>query len=480
MLKLLLAGIVVLIFIFALIIIVRNKPDFWFWLFLNLYFDPGSYVYGFLGGSLVGPLHITDVFIAGMVICLMSANINWKSIFQDKFLRKFLFYLFLFAAYFFIVYGGIVPFLHNDFNYPTFLMKNRIFAYGFIILISVYAFSLKGLHYFYTITLSIGVICLTLFFITLITGVGLIPVWELARNTGDEMMRISMGGYGLFYLLFPTSLITYLISRKINLNLKYKNWLYYSGVVMIITLLITLTRRTQIDIIGMILIISLIISYLFRIGKLSSMFKIIFPAILVILVMYFTFPKYVGYIAETAEDTFLLMTTGRDSKGESDQRVTGSNDYEIVKEYISSNLLFGTGYTHLFWADGRATSIRGVTFAVAADAAGEVPIYYLLFGFGIVGTILMLPLYFIMIGLFFKLIKLLRLTLINYLQDPLTLIFSTYILLTVATKFTLNFYALSTDFSAPYMGYTAILMGIGFALYRKLSLNLIKENDLLY
>jgi hypothetical protein len=87
----------------------------------------------------------------------------------------------------------------------------------------------------------------------------------------------------------------------------------------------------------------------------------------------------------------------------------------------------------------------------------------------------MLPLYFMMGKLFFKLIKLLRLTLINYLQDPLTLIFSTYILLTIATKFTLNFYALSTDFSAPYMGYTAILMGVGLALYRKIYINAYTE-----
>ncbi len=127
MLKLILAGIVGLIIIIALIIIIRNKPDLWFWIFLNLFFDPGGYVVGLLDGALVGSLNISDVFIVGITICLIFAKVNWKSIFQDKFLVRFLFYLLIFSAYFFIVYGGVVPYFHNDFDYPTFLIKNRVF-----------------------------------------------------------------------------------------------------------------------------------------------------------------------------------------------------------------------------------------------------------------------------------------------------------------------------------------------------------------
>ena len=227
-----------------------------------------------------------------MIICVFYANINWKIVFHDRFFRKYLLFLFLFTIYYFVIYGGVVPYLHNDFDYQTFLVKNRIFVYGFFILIAVYAFSLRGFTDFYTSTLLIGIICLTLFFVSLLTGLKLIPIEESARYTGEEMMRIGMLNYGLFDLLFPLSIIVIIISGKINLKIKFKNWLYYSGAVMIITLLLTLTRRTQIDVIGMILIITLIISYLFRTGKLSSLLKIILPALLVILVMYLYFsPK---------------------------------------------------------------------------------------------------------------------------------------------------------------------------------------------
>jgi hypothetical protein len=477
MLKLILAGFIGLIFLSAFIIIIRNRPEIWFWLFVNLFFDPGGYVSEYLGGNLFGLLNITDIVIVGIVICLIHAKINWEVIFGDKFFLRFLLFLFIFSAYYLIVYGGVAPYLHNDFNYTVFLLKNRVFVYGLIVLISVYVFSLKGLRHFYTSTLFIGTICLSLYLITLLTGINLIPVYETPRYGHIGMMRISMASYGLFDLIFPLALIAYLLSRKINLTLNHKLWLYYSATVMLITLVITLTKRTQIDIISTVIIIILIISNLFRTGKLSEMLKLVVPVIIVILVLYFTFPKYIDYMITTGEDTFLLMTTGKNSVGEIDYRVTGSDELELTKEYIRNNLIIGTGYTYLYWGPGYATSLRGAKFALAADAAGEVPIYYLLFGFGIAGAVLMLPLYFMTGQLFFKLIKLLKLTLIDYLEDPITIIFSIYILLTIASKFTVNLYQLGSDFTAHRISYAAVLLGLGFALYRKIYFNIYVVGD---
>jgi len=475
MLKLLLTGVVGLTFIFAFILIIRNKPDFWFWVLLNFYFDPGGYIVEYRDGKLIGPFTIADVLIAGIIMCLIFASINWKVIFNDKFFSKFLLALTIFSAYYFIVYGGVVPYFHNDLDYSTFLIKNRTYAYGFIILIAVYFFSLKGLKYFYSITLFTGVICLSLYMITLLTGMDLIPVLQEERE-GTSMMRIVMGSYGLFDLIFPLALTAYLLSRKINLNLKYTYWLYYGGIVMIITQVITLTRRTQIDIIAAVILIVVIISYLFRTGKISQMLKIIFPAMLVVLVLSLTFPKYGGYVTETAEDTFLIMTTGKDSEGQTEYRVSGTGALELTKEYIRNNLLFGTGYASI-WGGERKASTRGQDYAEARDAAGEVNIYFLFFGYGIAGAILMLPLYVIMLRLFLKFTKLLKLTLINYLHDPLVIIFAVYFLYNVAGKFTYKLAGLSGDFTGGSLAETAVLMGIGFALYRKIELNYYINNS---
>lgn len=475
MIKLLIVGFIVLVIFAALVLIIRNKPDLWFWIFLNLYFDPGGYVTGFRDGKIVGPFNIRDAFIFGIVICLVFAKINWKVISQDQLLSKFILFLTLFSAYYFIVYGGVAPFIHQDLNYPTFLLKNREFIYGFFILIAVYLFSLRDLNYFYSVTLFFGAFCLSLYLVTLLTGVELIYVWEFERE-GTGMTRIAMLSYGLFDMIFPLSLIVYIISKKINLYLKYKYWLYYTGTIFLITQIITLTRRTQIDILGIVFISVIIIAYVFRTGKLSSLLKLVLPAILVILVLYFTFPNYIGYMASTAEDTFLLITTGQDSEGHREYRVSGSGGLEIAKEYIKNNLLIGTGYSYLYWGPGYAYSSRGREYSLAMDAAGEVPIYYSLFGFGILGVILMLPLYFLMGTLFIKLIKALRYKLSNYLQDPIIIIFSIYILLTFATIFTLNFYNLSSHFTGKRLSYTTIFLGLGFALYRKIYLNTLIQN----
>ena len=58
------------------------------------FFDPGGYVYGFMGGTLVGPLAINDVFISGMVLCMFFAGIKWKVVLFDKFATAFFTFLF--------------------------------------------------------------------------------------------------------------------------------------------------------------------------------------------------------------------------------------------------------------------------------------------------------------------------------------------------------------------------------------------------
>ena len=91
----------------------------------------------------------------------------------------------------------------------------------------------------------------------------------------------------------------------------------------------------------------------------------------------------------------------------------------------------------------------------------------MLFGYGIAGTILILPLYFVMAKLFFKYVKALRIYISNFLEDPLSTIFSIYFLSSVASKFTIDIYLFSSDFTGQKLAETAVLMGLGFALYRK-------------
>jgi hypothetical protein len=183
-------------------------------------------------------------------------------------------------------------------------------------------------------------------------------------------------------------------------------------------------------------------------------------------------------MGKTAENSFLLITTGVDSEGNSDERVSGTGGLEIAKEYIRNNLLLGTGYSYLYWGPGYAYSKRGTTYSRAADAAGEVPIYYLIFGFGIIGTIFILPLYFFIGKLFFNLIKLLRMMLTDYIEDPMTIIFSIYVLFIYSTIFTINIYSLGSHFTGSRFSYSSFFIGLGFALHQKILFRTIFQNKI--
>jgi len=450
------------------IIIIRQHLDFFFWLFLNLFFDPGGFVSGFMGGNVFGRFNLADVVIVGIIICLASKKIDWKIIFNDRFFLKFLKLFSVYALYYFIVYGAVAPYLHNDLNYSTFLLKNRNFVYGAIILISVYVFSLRGLKYFYSITLFVGIICLSLYWITLLTGINLVPVNEVERYRGSGMMRISMSGYGYFYSLFPISIITYILSRKQKFRLKYKKYLYYGGMLMTLTLLITLTRRVFVDIVGTIIIAILITSYLFRTAKMPAIMKFAIPALLIFMMLAFTLPQYTDYVSRIAEDTFLLIATGKDTRSVGDYRLSGTGDLLAVKDSIRDNLWLGNGYTYLYWGDSPiSTSLRGSFYARMADAAGEVPIYSMFFNFGLIGAVLILALYYQMGRLLLKTTKFLKRNISKYYEEPLILIISIYVILTILLKFTFRIMFLGSDFGNHGFPTFAVILGIAFGLHCK-------------
>jgi hypothetical protein len=461
--------ILVLIIFSSLIMIIRDKPDLSFWILLNMYFDPGGYFSFFLSGKLVGPFTISDVSLFLIIFCLFVIKTPGSFIRSNRLFYKFIIALFIYSIYYFFVYGFLSPLIHDDLNYFTFLLKNRGFIYGVILLISVYYFSLRSLKYFYYTTLFFGVVCLSLYSISLITGLNILPVNKIERYAGSGIMRISMGGYGLFDLLFPLAIIINFISRRIAYKIRFKKWLFYAGIFMATTLMLTLTRRTLLSIPATILIIIFIVSYLYRSNKLGILLKITVPSIIIMIILSFTFQKYIGYIATVTRDTFQLIITGKDTRDVSDYRVSGTGDLMDVKDYIAKNLWIGSGWAFTDYDEiGRNKSNRGSKFANMVDAATEVPIYYLFFGFGLFGAILILRLYYIIFLLMYRLFRILKIRIDYGYSDSLMIMFSIYILFTFFLKYSVNIYSLGIDFTGFGLSLFSVSMGIGFALYYKL------------
>ena len=444
--------------------------DITFWVLLNLYFDPGGFVSGFMGGNIFGRVNLTDIIIIGIIFCLYAIKPQKKYINQNYLFRKFLNVFSIYLLYYFVIYAGLVPYLQKDLDYFLFLYKERTVIYGVIILFSIYYFSLRGLRPLFYTTLFFGSLSLTLFLFTVVTGYEILPVVRLERYHGSGIMRIAMYSYGIFDMLFPISLITLLISGRLNINIKYKRWLYYAGLLMLIITLITLTRREIVRMAFLLIIIPLMLNYIYHIGNIKATLKYIIPSIILILLISITMPKYLGYVANISKDTYSLITTGQDSRGKGDYRISGTGDLAEVKEDIKNNLLLGTGYSSLYWGEkGYASSTRGDEYARKADAAGEVPIYYVFFGFGLVGALIICYLYYLLLKNALIIMKSLKRNTHVLLKNPIDLIFSLYILVWTIYKFTIGAYAIGTDFRGGSIANVGIIVGVGYALIFKMS-----------
>ena len=474
MLSLLLKIIVLAIIGFPILKFNWEKPDISFWIYLNLYFDPGGYVSGFLGGNIFGRFNITDIIIVGIVFSFIAMKPNFSVIKKNHLFKQFISVLFIYLVYYFFVYGYITPGIHKDLNYPIFLLKNRNIIYGLIILFATYFFSLRNLMYFYSVTLFFGVISLSLYILTIITGVNFVPVVRFARYSGSGMIRIAMTSYGMYYYLFSLSIIVYMLSWIGKLTFKYKKLLYYAGILMTFTMLITLTRRVILDVIGTILLAIMIITYIFRTKKIVAIAKFIVPTLALMIILTLVMPKYIGYISTITQDAFSLVTTGEDTRGISDYRVSGEGPLSDVKRSIRENFWIGNGFSNIQFSGkhNQATSPRGADYAMMADAASEVPIYYTFFGFGFLGAMIILILYFLIAQLFVRILIIIKNWEILAKIQPITLILAFFILLVISKIFTVRLFGFGGDFFYYSFHGMAVILGIGFATYEKLN----KEN----
>lgn len=427
--------------------------------------DPGGYFTYYLGGRFLSVLTLADIAIIPILLCLYRVKSKNKIIHNDRFFTSFLKVFSVFALYYFIVYGAVIPYFNNDLDYMVFLQKNRFFYYYIIVLISTYVFALRGLKYFYLTTVFISSFVLVAYLITLATGFNLVPVMVFERYEGDEMMRLSIYSWGLISIMFPFSFILFSSSYRIKKNIKYKSLIYSAGILMVLTLLITLSRRYVISIPGTLILIILICSYIFRKSRAVGIAKILVPLGIILIIINLVLPKYVDYIADISQDTFLVLTRGTDTRGEQEYRVSGTSDLEITKKYIGENFIFGTGYSYLYWGKGGyAQSSRGDKYAAAMDAANEVPVYYIFFGYGLAGLVIMIFLYSFLIRLFLRLFSIMRKRISILMEYPYEVLFAIYFLYFIADKFTYSFWSLGKDFVIPTSG---MFISIGFALYKK-------------
>lgn len=458
-----------LIILLVILLLIQKKPDFWFWLFLMLFFDPGGFFYGYFDSNIVGPINFSDLFFFGILISINIVSRQSRILSQDAGFKRMFYYLLFFQIYYVVFYGFLVPYYNNRLDFFFFLQKNRAYFMVLPIMYGVYLFTQRSINLFFKMLVYFAITILTLYMITLLMKIPIIPTLTMERYTGTGIERIAMLSYGLIDLIFPIAIILFLLDRFKRINIKNKKGIYFSAMLMLITYFLTLTRREYLSIILSIILIIILISYVFRVSKFKLSRKIIIPALLGFLLLFALFPKSLDNTLTLFQDTFSLVLTGKDTSGRTDYRISGTDDMLYVKQIISENPVMGTGYIPYIWADIVELKKYGDTFAMAIDASAEVPIYGAFFRLGIVGVLLASGVYILLLKDLFKFLKGIkkRTVLLNRLNNvELILIFlSIYHLLSI---FTIRVYALFGVFYSPGQFVVfAVMLGLFYSLKKK-------------
>ncbi|MCF8296003.1 MAG: hypothetical protein K9J13_00540 [Saprospiraceae bacterium] len=420
-----------------------------FWILFNLYYDPGGYIRHYIGVDIIGRVNTSDVLTILIILYILFLDRN--NYFKLNNSMKELITLFIiFRLYYIFIYGMLIPLMNDYLDLSTFFIKNRSIFRQVVILIGFYRFFQQGAISFYRVVLITGFVCLGLFLVTLITNIPLSPVNSISRyNAQGGPIRFYMAGYGLFHVTYAWAVIFLFIKGYIkNWKFPNSNLLLITGCMMILVLLLTLTRRVYLEIIFKPFIIAFIMARLFRTSWVTIIRRIFAPVIVIICVLLILFPSSFGNSTDLIKDIYYLVTTGSDTRGEVDYRVSGGGGLNEAKDFISENLILGSGYIPLTYDEIQEIKYsERDEFIVGADASAEVWFWGSLFRFGLLGFFLWLPILILFIKISINAYRILRINPKYYFEKyPVEgmMIIGTFIYL--IEMFTTNIYAFGVDF----------------------------------
>jgi len=339
--------------------------------------------------------------------------------------------------YFVLVYGFIVPQINGRSDFITFLIKSRTYFMAFLLIRPIYFFVKFGMEVQFKFVIYLAAICLTIYFISLISGLKLIPIAMGDRYINSGIMRITLWSYGLFDWVLNLAFIVFLLKIKV----KNKKLLFYSGLLMAFTIVLTLTRRELLDRVFSLFIVLILVKYLLGSHRKIQIIKLFLPLAIVIGLLGITFPKYIGYVNNEYKSVESLTKTGKDMAGNEDYRFAGTGDVVLMKKLIRENLFFGVGFTRYSLED--LSNLRDSNNPLAGlYAGGELPYLGSIGKMGIFGLLMFLPVYILILNMSLKLYRIIKNNDINIFirNNYYELIFSVFALTFTINKFTFTLY----------------------------------------
>lgn len=389
--------------------------DYVFWIAFIIFTNPGGILAALGEDRGDGGINITDfifVFLCGLYVTVFYK----KDIGNNVDFKKTVKYLTLFLVYYFLVFGLFVPiFKETQSSSFTFIViKSRQTIYSVVLFIMIYTFNIRSSAIFFKLFIYTSVIIITLFLITLTTGIEILPIAKANRGFVN-IDRVFLEEYGLMPLLIPMGVVI----MAFKINIKWKKLIIIGFGLMFLTWLLSLTRRHVFGTLIYMFLALVLFNYfqhksLLPVGKIINM---LFYSLILGFFMYLAFPKYISAGVETVEQTVYVIQHGETTTGRKDERLGFSRKFLL--DLIEANPLFGTGFDNR-WRTG------------AGDREGyETSDYPLISAFamkGVFGVLVFLPVYIILFKSLYFDILFFRRNQINYNSFEFFM-FMTFILL---------------------------------------------------
>ena len=186
--------------------------DHVFWIVFILFTNPAGILEAIgLGMSEQGgSIHFTDILFLILLVCLFLVHDN-KVVFSDQYFSKLVKYTLVFTCYYLLVFIFFVPVFRENQGYSllTAIIKSRYAIYNVFLIFMVYQFYLRSGKLFLKYFLFSSLIVIVLFLLTILTGLDIMPVFELERGYVD-VNRLLMISNGLLPILIPMGIWSFL------------------------------------------------------------------------------------------------------------------------------------------------------------------------------------------------------------------------------------------------------------------------------
>ena len=297
----------------------------------------------------------------------------------------------IWLLYYVVVFSGVNSRIDNGYFAGTSMQFVNI-----SLVYPIVYFTINDIYEFYKSYLIFSIIVLMLFIISILTSIEMVMFNQINRGFVDANRYLLQNGFIILFLLplFISNLLS---------DVKMSKLVLIGGILVIVYILLTISRRQILSIIEYFVIISLLYKYIYSRHLEIFIFKVFKLRIVILFIItlssgYILFPSYLNNAKSSINNLFNVIVAPASASRHDVERISFFKKAGIV-EAIKNNLFVGTGESPE-WGTGSGGS---------NEWEGSDYIFLACFAmYGAFGLLLFLPFYILVIVMITRIIKIYR------------------------------------------------------------------------